>query len=131
MLCGDGLQIAVIVAVLKAALEGVVVDVGDAHFRLHSGNAHGLEFQIGHGAGGVLGQGLVDAQGHLSPRLHAAADQMSGDQLFCQCLSHGSALLLDDVCQIGPGVFHMAQGRLRGPVPIVGGKGLVDGGVLL
>jgi len=56
---------------------------------------------------------------------------LSGDQLFCQCLSHGSALLLDDVCQIGPGVFHMAQGRLRSPVPIVGGKGLVDGGVLL
>ena len=65
------------------------------------------------------------------PWLHAAADQMGGDQLFCQCLSHGSALLLDDVCQIGPGVFHMAQGRLRSPVPIVGGKGLVDGGVLL
>ena len=131
VLGGNGLDVPVIVGVLKAGLEGVVVDIGHGSLCFDPVNAHGLKFQIGHGAGGILRQGLVNAQGHLSPRLHAAADQMGGDQLFCQCLSHGSALLLDDVCQIGPGVFHMAQGRLRSPVPIVGGKGLVDGGVLL
>ena len=131
VLGGNGLDVPVIVGVLKAGLEGVVVDIGHGSLCFDPVNAHGLKFQIGHGAGGILRQGLVNAQGYLSPRLHAAADQMGGDQLFCQCLSHGSALLLDDVCQIGPGVFHMAQGRLRSPVPIVGGKGLVDGGVLL
>ena len=131
VLGGNGLDIAVVVGVFKAGLQGVVVDIGHGPLGFHPVDAHGFKFQIGHGAGGILGQGLVNAQGHLSPRLHAAADQMGGDQLFCQCLSHGSALLLDDVCQIGPGVFHMAQGRLRSPVPIVGGKGLVDGGVLL
>ena len=131
VLGGNGLDVPVIVGVFKAGLEGVVVDIGHGPLCFDPVNAHRLKFQIGHGAGGILRQGLVNAQGHLSPRLHAAADQMSGDQLFCQCLSHGSALLLDDVCQIGPGVFHMAQGRLRSPVPIVGGKGLVDGGVLL
>ena len=86
---------------------------------------------LGGAAVGILAGWLGTKLAQSFPRLHAAADQMSGDQLFCQCLSHGSALLLDDVCQIGPGVFHMAQGRLRSPVPIVGGKGLVDGGVLL
>ena len=131
VLGGNGLDVPVIVGVFKAGLEGVVVDIGHGSLCFDPVNAHGLKFQIGHGAGGVLCQGLVNAQSHLSSRLHATADQMGGDQLFCQCLSHDSALLLDDVCQIGPGVFHMAQGRLRSPVPIVGGKGLVDGGVLL
>ena len=120
-----------VVGIFKTGLQGVVVDIGHGSLCFDPVNAHGLKFQIGHGAGGVLCQGLVNAQSHLSSRLHATADQMGGDQLFCQCLSHDSALLLDDVCQIGPGVFHMAQGRLRSPVPIVGGKGLVDGGVLL
>ena len=88
VLCGDGLQIAVIVAVLKAALEGVVVDVGDAQFRLHSGDAHGLEFQIGHGAGGVLGQGLVDAQRHLAAGGHVSGHQMGCNDFLCNCLTH-------------------------------------------
>ena len=131
MLGGNGLDVAVVVGVFKAGLQGIVVNIGDRPFCFHPVNAHGFKFQIGHGAGGVLGQGLVNAQSHFRAGFHTAADQMGGNQLFCQCLSHGSALLLDDVCQIGPGVFHMAQGRLRSPVPIVGGKGLVDGGVLL
>ena len=88
VLGGDGLQIAVIVAVFKAALEGVVIDVGNAHFRLHSGNAHGLEFQIGHGAGGVLGQGLVDAQRHLAAGGHVPGYQMGRDDFLCNCLTH-------------------------------------------
>jgi hypothetical protein len=131
VLGGDGLDVSVVVGVFKAGLEGVVINIGHRSLGFDPVNAHGLKFQIGHGAGGILGQGLVDAQSHLSSRLHAATDQMGSDQLFCQCLSHGSALLLNDVRQIGPGIFHVAQGRLCGPVPIMGGKGLVDGGVLL
>ena len=88
VLCGDGLQIAVVIAVLKAALEGVVIDVGDAHFRFHSGNTHGLEFQIGHGAGGVLRQGLVDAQRHLAAGGHVPGDQMGRNDFLCDCLTH-------------------------------------------
>ena len=88
VLCGDGLQIAVVVAVLKAALEGVVIDVGDAHFRFHSGNTHGLEFQIGHGAGGVLRQGLVDAQRDLAAGGHVPGDQMGRNDFLCDCLTH-------------------------------------------
>ena len=79
VLGGNGLDVPVIVGVFKAGLEGVVVDIGHRPLCFDPVNAHGLKFQIGHGAGGVLCQGLVNAQSHLSSRLHAAADQMSGD----------------------------------------------------
>ena len=67
VLGGNGLDVPVIVGVLKAGLEGVVVDIGHGSLCFDPVNAHGLKFQIGHGAGGILRQGLVNAQGYLSP----------------------------------------------------------------
>ena len=82
VLGGNGLDIAVVVGVLKAGLQGVVVDIGNRTLRLDPVDPHGLEFQIGHGAGGVLRQRLVDPQSHLCSRFHGAADQMGGNELF-------------------------------------------------
>jgi hypothetical protein len=64
----------VVVGVLEARLEHVVVDVGDGELGPHPGNAHRLELEIGHGAGGVLGKRLVDADTDL-----AAGRELTGD----------------------------------------------------
>ena len=71
-LFGHGLGVFVVVGVFKARLQGVVVDVGDRFFGLDPGDADGLEFQIGHGPGGVLGEGLVDFQADLAAGRHVA-----------------------------------------------------------
>ena len=76
VLLRHGLDIAVVVGVLEAALEGVVVDVGHGQLGAHPLDAHGLEFEVGHGAGGVLGQGLVDAQGDLAAGGHVPGDEV-------------------------------------------------------
>ena len=88
VLCGNGLNIAVVIGVFKAGLQCVVVHVGDRPLCPHPVNSHGLKFQIGHGTGGVLRQCLVDSQSHLGARLRAAAHKMRFDELLRQALSH-------------------------------------------
>ena len=82
------LDVAVVVGVFKARLEGVVVDIGHGALRLYPVQTHGLKFQIGHSAGGVLGQGLVDPQGGLLTGDHAAAHQVGRDNFFNNIPSH-------------------------------------------
>ena len=88
VLGGNGLDVPVIVGVFKAGLEGVVVDIGHGALCSDPVNAHGLKFQIGHGAGGVLGQGLVDAQRHLAAGGHVSGHQMGCNDFLCNCLTH-------------------------------------------
>ena len=54
------LQIEVVVAVLRSVLHHIVVDVGDREFGLDFRNSHRLKFEVGHRAGRVLRQRLVD-----------------------------------------------------------------------
>src|SRR3989304_2515242 len=58
VLGGHALKEAVVVGVLEAGLEHVVVDVTHGQFCADAGDAHGLELEVGHGARGVLGEGL-------------------------------------------------------------------------
>ncbi len=88
VLSGDGLDIPVVVGVLKAALKSVVVDIRHALFGLHPGDPHGLELKIGHGAGGVLGQSLVDAETHVRTHCHFAAYQVGGNDFLCYSFTH-------------------------------------------
>ena len=83
-----GRDVAVIVGVFKAALQGVVVDVGHALFGLDPVDAHGFKFQIGHGAGGVLGERLVNPQGDFAAGNHFTLHQMCLDDLLCDGQSH-------------------------------------------
>ena len=76
VLLRHALDILVVVRVLKPGLQGVVVDIGNALLRPHPPDAHGLKLQVGHRAGGVLRQGLVDPDGDLFPGLRGAADQV-------------------------------------------------------
>ena len=62
VLGGHVLQVYVVVGVTEVALQHVVIDVADRQLRLHARHADGLELQVRQGAGGVLRQGLIDAE---------------------------------------------------------------------
>ena len=53
-----------IIGVFEALLCSIVIDVADGKFCLDNGNTHGLELEIGHGACGVLSEGLINANGN-------------------------------------------------------------------
>ena len=78
VLFGNRGDIAVIVRVFKAGLQGVMVDIGDAFFGFDTGNAHGLKLQVGHGAGGILRKGLIDTDSNLTAGHKLARYQMRG-----------------------------------------------------
>ncbi len=81
VLCGHGLEVAVVVGVLKPVLERVVVHVAHRELGFDLRNSHGLELEVGHGAGGVLRQGLVDPDRDLGARLEFSFNEM-GFQYF-------------------------------------------------
>ncbi len=62
----NALQVLVVVCVLETDLYRVVVHVADREIGAHPFQAKGLELQVGHGAGGVLGQGLVYPDAYLA-----------------------------------------------------------------
>ena len=82
VLAGDACDIAVVVRVFKAGLEGVVIDVGHAAFGFDAFYIHGLKLQIGHGPGGILRERLVDADSDFAARLELAGYQMGGKNLL-------------------------------------------------
>ena len=84
VLAGHGLDILMIVRVLKAGLQGVVVDIRHALPGFDPADAHGLKLQVAHGARGVLGQGLVDPDGYFLPRVQPAAEQMGAENFLSQ-----------------------------------------------
>ena len=79
-----------VVCVLKAALQGIVIHIGNAELGFYPGDTHGFKFQICHCAGGVLCQGLVYAQGYFAARRHVSGYQMCGNYLLCYSLTHCS-----------------------------------------
>ena len=88
VLFGDTADVAVVIRIFKAGLQGVVVDVGDRQLGTHTLGAHCLKLQIGHGAGCILGQGLVDAQADFRADRHIARNQMRLDDFLCYCVTH-------------------------------------------
>ena len=65
-----------------------MIYISYAFFSFNSGYSHSLKFQISHCAGGVLRQGLVDAQRHLAAGGHVPGDQMGRNDFLCDCLTH-------------------------------------------
>ena len=66
----------VVVGVAKIRLGQVVVHVTHRHLGPGPVHPHGLELQIGQGAGGILGQGMIDLEGHLG-----AGGQLPGHEM--------------------------------------------------
>ena len=86
---GDALQVAVVVGVLEADLDGIVVHVADGQLILHPLKSHRLELQVGHRTGGVLGKGLVDGDADRLAALQRPALQVGAQDFLRQCLCHG------------------------------------------
>ena len=82
-------QEVVVLGVLAVGLEQVVVDVLHRNLGARPVQAHRLELQHHHRAGGVLGEGLVDVQPDLLARGPLAGHQVGLDQLLRNvlCLS--------------------------------------------
>ena len=78
----------VVVGIFKAGLQGVVVDVSDAALGFDPRHAHRFKFQVGHGAGSVLGEGLVDLNADFLSLYHFAVHQMGAEDFFCNCHTH-------------------------------------------
>ena len=88
VLLSHGTDKPVVVGVFKAGLQGVVVDVSDAALGFDPRHAHRFKFQIGHGAGGVLSEGLVDLDTDFLSLNHFAVHQMGAEDFFCNCHTH-------------------------------------------
>jgi len=95
-----------IVGVAEISLQHIVVGITDRQLCAHSRQAQSLELQVGHSAGGVLGEGLVDTQADLDAGLELAADEVFADDLGCQAVTH--------VCSLHGGLFgRTVCGRCR------------------
>ena len=91
---GSGLEIEMVVVVLRAELGHVVVDIAHGEVGAYAVQAHGLEKEHGGGAGGVLGEGLVDADTDLIAGAEAAITKMALQEFVCQILGHVMLLFL-------------------------------------
>ena len=94
VLAAHRLDVAVVVGVLKARLQGVVVDIGNRQLGAHAGDADGFKFKISHGSRGVLCQCLVNAKGNLVSGNHLALNKMLLYDFLCYCKSHDVLLIL-------------------------------------
>jgi hypothetical protein len=101
---GRGLEVAMVVGVLEAHLHGVVVHVGHGEVRADPVQAHGLELEVGHGAGGVLGEGLVDPDPDLPALFVGSCAEVAFEDLFDEILGHEGS---------PGGVGHPRQGFAR------------------
>ena len=72
----------VVVKIFRSALQHIVVDVGHGPLGADAGRIHCLQFQIGHGPGRVLRQGLVYFQTDFIPGNHFSIHQMRRDDFF-------------------------------------------------
>ncbi len=90
----DRQEVAVVVGVLEAGLEGVVVDIADRELGGEAFDAHGLELEIGHRPRRVLRQGLVDADADFAAALPLAFDEVRLEDLPRQALAHAASDLL-------------------------------------
>ncbi len=88
-----GLQVLVVVGVLVVGLQQVVVDVLRRQLDLHPVESEGLELEHGHGAGGILQQGMVDGDADLLAGDQLPVDQVFVENLVCQVFCH-------DVCSL-------------------------------
>ena len=82
-----------VVGILKAHLYRVVVHVADRQLGAHPLQAQGLELQVGHGACGVLGEGLIDADAYLGAGDPPPHHQVAFQDLLRYALAHLRALL--------------------------------------
>ena len=76
---GGALNKEMVVGVLKAGLQRIVVNIGDRAFGFDPGDPDALKFEVGHGAGRVLGQRLINFQTDFAAGSHFPGNQVGGN----------------------------------------------------
>ena len=79
-----GAQETVVVGVAEVHLERVVIHVAQGNVGLDPWDAQSLELEPCHSPGGVLGQGLVDAQTDFASGRHGAGNKVTADDFLCE-----------------------------------------------
>jgi len=82
------LEIAVVVRILKADLNGVVINIAYGQLGPDPGNVHGLELQVSHRAGGILREGLIDADAYFLAGDKPPLDKVLSKYFFNQIFPH-------------------------------------------
>ena len=77
-----------VVGIFKTRLQSVVVDICNRLLGSHSGNTHGLKFEICHGSRRVLRQGLIYAECNFAADGHISGYKVIFDYLLCYRQSH-------------------------------------------
>ena len=84
-----------VVGVAEVGLEDVVVDVLGRQLRVRPVEAHRLQLEHDHRAGGVLRERLVDPDADLGAGGHLAVDDVLGDELLRNVSTHAQCILAD------------------------------------
>ena len=82
VLFGNRTDKTVVIGVLEAALERIVVDIGNRALCLYAVNAHRLKLQISHCSRSVLGERLVDFQTDFLTLFHLSVNNVRLYNLF-------------------------------------------------
>ena len=81
-------QISVVIGIFKPELHHVVVYIVDRHLRFYSWYVHRFQLQVGHGAGGIMGQSLIDFYAYFIAWRGSAGDKMRLDDFLRNCFAH-------------------------------------------
>ena len=77
-----------VVGIFKTRLQSVVVDICNRLLGSHSGNTHGLKFEICHGSRCVLRQGLIYTESNLAADCHISGYKVIFNYLLRYRQSH-------------------------------------------
>lgn len=81
-----------IVPVFRSVLHHIVVDIGNGEFRFDFVDSHGFQFEVCHGSGCILREGLVDSDcngfsGHFTAGNDVIPENLLDGGILCHFLS--------------------------------------------
>ena len=88
VLCSHGLNIFVIICILKSRLQSIVIYICYGTLSLDLRNSHSLKLQIYHCSSRILCQSLVNPEPDLLTHLHLTTNKVSFNNFLSYCISH-------------------------------------------
>lgn len=91
-LSGNALEIEMVVVIFRSELGHIMIDVADRQFCADVSDAHRFKKQKNRCSGGILGEGLVNADSNGLARLKPALEQVALKDFTGECLTHSNIL---------------------------------------
>ena len=88
VLCSHGLNIFMIICILKSRLQSVVIHIRNGPLSLDLRNSHSLKLQICHCSSRILCQSLVNPEPDFLAHLHLTTNKVSFNNFLSYCISH-------------------------------------------